>query len=323
MSELAALASAVLAAHHRIAPFVVATPTVAMPWLAAAVGSEVRGKLENVQDTGSFKLRGATNALLCLPEAVRRRGVVAASSGNHGLAVATAAARLGVPVTVFVPTTTPPAKREAVRQRGAEVVVFGDDCVQTEGRARERAASRGWHYLSPYNDADVVAGQGTVALELLAQWPAVETIYVALGGGGLVSGIGAYAKAQRPDIEIVACSPAASPAMAECVRRGAVVDVECGATLSDSTAGGVEPGAITLPWCAALVDRFVDVDEPAIARAMLDTLTQQHLLIEGAAGVAVAGCLADARGRGRVAAVIVCGGNLPVATLRALLATAP
>lgn len=323
MTDLLALAAAVQAAHARIAPFVVCTPTVAMPWLGAAIGNEVRGKLENVQDTGSFKLRGASNALLCLPEPVRRRGVVAASSGNHGLGVATAAARLGVPVTVFVPTTTPAAKQDAVRQHSAEVIVFGDDCVHTEARARQHAASRGQHYLSPYNDADVVAGQGTVAVELLAQWPAVETIYVALGGGGLVSGIAAYAKRHRPGIEIVACSPAASPAMAECVRRGAVVDVACGATLSDSTAGGVEPGAITLPWCAALVDRFVDVEEPAIAAAMLATLTQQHLLIEGAAGVAVAGCLADARGRGRRAAVIVCGGNLPLATLRSLLASVP
>ncbi|MBL8754637.1 MAG: pyridoxal-phosphate dependent enzyme, partial [Planctomycetes bacterium] len=273
----------------------------------------------NVQTTGSFKLRGATHALLRLPPERRTRGVVAASSGNHGLGLATAARRLGVPATVYVPTTTPAEKRAAIAAAGAAVEVFGDDCVFTEQHAREVAGRTARVYVSPYNDLEVVAGQGTVAVELLAAWPEVDTVYVAVGGGGLVGGMAAYLKAMRPGIEVVACSPAQSPAMAACVRAGAIVDVPCHDTWSDSTAGGVEPGALTFPLCRDLVDRFVEVDEPAIERELLAMLTTQHLLVEGAAAVALAGCREDRQRRGQNAAVVVCGGNLPLARLRALV----
>lgn len=317
----AALAAAVADAAERLRGAVVGTPTVASPWLAAAAGCEVRLKLENVQTTGSFKLRGACNALRTMPPARRAAGVVAASSGNHGLGLAAAGNELGVSVTVFVPTTTPAAKRRAIAAYGAEVQVHGDDCVVTETHARAVAAATGRAYVSPYNDLDVIAGQGTVAVELLAQWPEVETIYVALGGGGLVSGMAAFAKAVRPDLEFVACSPLASPAMAACVRAGRIVDVPCGETLSDSTAGGVEPGAVTFGLCRDLVDRYVEVDEPEIARAVVAMLEHQHLLVEGAAGVAIAACLQDAARRRQRAAIVVCGANLPLATLQRLLAS--
>ena len=320
MVAVAELARAVTAAAEALAGTVVNTPTVPSPWLSAATGIEVRCKLENVQTTGSFKLRGAANALRSLGPAILARGVVAASSGNHGLAVATAARRLGARAQVFVPTTTPAEKRAAIAAAGACVVVHGDDCVDTERHAREVADTSGRAYLSPYNDAAVIAGQGTVAVELLQQWPEVDTVYVALGGGGLVAGMAAHLKAVAPGVEVVACSPLASPAMAACVRAGAIVDVPCGPTWSDSTAGGVEPGALTFPLCQVLVDRFVEVDEPAIAGAMLGCLRHQHLLVEGAAGVALAACLADGLRRGRHAAVIVCGGNLPLPLLRRLLA---
>ncbi len=322
MNTGADLAFEVARAHVRLRPGVLTTPTVPAPWLTSRTGGEVRLKLENVQATGSFKLRGAMNALLQLPPERRAAGIVAASSGNHGLGVAAAAAQSGVRATVFVPATTPAEKREAIAAAGATVEVYGDDCVDTEQHARRVAAATERAYVSPYNDAAVIAGQGTVAAELLEQWPEVEVVYAALGGGGLIAGMAAFARMARPGVEFVACSPAASPAMAECVRRGRIVDVPCTATLSDSTAGGVEPGAITFPLCRDLVDRFVDVPEPAIAAAVLDTLRYQHLLIEGAAGVAVAGCLADEERRSRRAAVVICGGNLPLATLRELLATA-
>jgi threonine dehydratase len=202
------------------------------------------------------------------------------------------------------------------------VFVHGDDCVVTEQHARAVAAASGRAYVSPYNDLDVVAGQGTVAVELLAQWPDVQTVYVALGGGGLIAGMAAFAKSVRPDVEFVACSPAASPAMAACVRAGRIVDVRCGPTLSDSTAGGVEPGACTFELCRELVDRYVELGEPAIAAAVLGMLESHHMLVEGAAGVAIAGCLADRAARGTRAAIVVCGANLPLATLRSLLAGA-
>jgi threonine dehydratase len=318
--EPADLAPGVVAAAQRLGDLVVHTPMVPCPWLSATTGAEVRLKLENVQRTGSFKLRGALHALLRLPAAQRRHGVVCASSGNHGLGVATAAAHLHVAAAVFVPEATPASKVAAIERAGATVQRFGADCVDTERHARQIAAATGRHYVSPYNDYDVVAGQGTAAVELLAQWPEVEVVYVALGGGGLIAGMAAYTKSVRHDIEFVACSPLASPAMAECVRRGRIVDVPCHETLSDSTAGGVEPGAITFPLCQQLVDRFVEVDEPAIADALLTMLGEQHLLVEGAAAVAVAACRQDPQLAGRRAAIVVCGGNLPLPVLQHLLA---
>jgi threonine dehydratase len=320
MNGLEDLPDRIAAAARALAGHVVCTPTVPSPWLSALTGGEVRLKLENVQLTGSFKVRGATNALRLLPDATRRRGVVAASSGNHGLGVAVAAARLGAAATVFVPASTAAHKREAIARAGAEVLLHGDDCVETERHARAVAAATGRHYVSPYNDLDVVAGQGTVAVELQAQWPEAEVVHVALGGGGLIGGMAAWAKHVRPGVEFVACSPSASPAMAECVRQGRIVEVPCGETLSDSTAGGVEPGSVTFPLCQRLVDRFVEVDEPAIARTLVQAIEHQHLLVEGAAAVAIAGCLADPALRGRRAAVVVCGGNLPLPALRRLLA---
>lgn len=319
MNAPADIAAGVRRAAARLQGHAVTTPTLGSSWLTVATGAEVRLKLENVQHTGSFKFRGACNALRAMPAAEAARGIVTASSGNHGLGVAAAAAGLGVPAIVYVPLATAPAKQAAIRAAGAEVRPFGDDCVFTELEARRVAAATGQTYVSPYNDPEVIAGQGTIAVELLAQWPAVEVVYVALGGGGLISGMAAYAKSSRPDLEFVACSPAASPAMAECVRAGAIVDVPCHETLSDSTAGGVEPGAITFPLCQQLVDRYLEVDEAAIAAALVGCLEHQHLLVEGAAAVAVAACLADPLRRGRRAAIVVCGGNLPLARLRAVL----
>jgi len=315
-----AMAAAVAAAAQRLQGLVLKTPVVTCGWLSRHSGADVRLKLENLQSTGSFKLRGATHALLRLSPQQRARGIVAASSGNHGLGIAAAAAAVGVSAKVLVPNTTPEAKRQAIAALGAEVAVFGDDCMATELEARRDAVATGRAYISPYNDAEVMAGQGTVAVELLAQWPEVEVVYVAVGGGGLLAGMAAYARQQRPDIEWVACSPTASPAMAMCVRAGRIVDVACGDTWSDSTAGGVEPGALTFPLCQQLATRWLEVDEAAIAAALRASLQYQHLLLEGAAGVALAACLQDRQLRGRRAAVIACGSNLPLDLLRRLLA---
>ena len=312
------VAEAVAAAAPRLRDDLLHTPLIPCPWLTDELGADVRWKLENVQHTGSFKLRGASNALHNLSDSDRAAGVVTASSGNHGLGLAAAAKKLAIEATVFVPSTTPQKKQDAIRRYGAEVNVHGDDCVITEQHARHVAVKRGQRYISPYNDPAVIAGQGTVAVELLADWPDVEVVYVAVGGGGLISGMAAYAKQKRPNIEFVGCSPIASPAMAECVRRGQIVDIRCEPTWSDSTAGGVEPGAMTFGLCRDLVDRFVDVEESDIAKAMRDSLVLQHQLVEGAVGVAIAACRQDAELRGRRAAIVVCGGNLPFDLLQRL-----
>ncbi|MGE3174153.1 MAG: pyridoxal-phosphate dependent enzyme [Planctomycetota bacterium] len=310
----------VAAAAALLAGAVLETPLVPAPWLSAQTGADVRLKLENVQVTGSFKARGALHALLRLPAGVRARGVVTASSGNHGLGVARAAAALGCAALVLVPTTTPADKRAAIQALGAEVREHGADCVLTEAHARALAAQDGRTYVPPYNDPDVLAGQGTVAFELLQQWPEVERVYVAAGGGGLLAGMAGYASVAAPAVEWIGCSPSASPALDECVRQGRVVDVPCAPTWSDSTHGGVEPGAITVPLCAALVHDWQRVAEDEIATALRDCLRQQHLLVEGAAGVALAALQRDPAARGRRVCVVVCGGNLPWDALRRLVA---
>jgi len=298
--------SEIKAAAARIAPHVRHTPVVEWPDT-----STVWLKLESAQVTGSFKARGGGNKLLCLTDAERARGVVTASSGNHGAGVAHAAAALQCPLTVCVPTHADPDKVARIESMGASVCAHGEDCVDTEAHARTFAAETGRAYISPYNDPDVVAGQGTVGLEISQQVPDLDAVFVAVGGGGLVSGIGSYLKATQPKVEIIACSPARSPAMHACLEAGRIIDVPCEDTLSDSTAGGVEAGAITFELCQQVVDRSLLVDEPQIASAMVDAHARLDLQIEGAAGVALAGWQSVASEyRDRNVVIIICGGNI-------------
>jgi threonine dehydratase len=310
----------VLAATGRLRPHLPPTPLIRSASLSRECGSDVFLKLENLQPTGSFKVRGALNRLLCLAPGERGRGVVAASSGNHGLGLAYAGRLLGVAVEVFVPETTPSEKRAAIAAAGARVAVYGADCVDAETKARAVAVASGRVYVSPYNDLQVAAGQGTIAVELLANLHEMTAVYVALGGGGLVSGIAAHLRAAAPGTEVVAVSPMASPAMAECVRAGRIVDVPCGPTLSDSTAGNVEPGAITFELCRDLIDRHVLVEEAAIGHTLVRLLAEDHLLAEGAAALAVAGLLQDQQRRKGPLAVVLCGANLPLSMLLQVLA---
>ncbi|RMH01558.1 MAG: pyridoxal-phosphate dependent enzyme [Planctomycetota bacterium] len=317
----AALAAEVRLSAALLAGRVRRTELVAGGWLSAVAGAEVRLKLECRQRTGSFKIRGACRRLLALDPVRRRRGVVCASTGNHGAAVACAGLELEVPVTVFVPAGAEPAKLARIRRLGAGVEIRGRDCVEAEAAARAEAAATGRTYVSPYNDPLVVAGQGTVGLEVVESWPEVEEVYVAVGGGGLAAGVAAAVKDKRPDLRVVGCSPSASAVMAASVRAGRILDLPSAPTLSDGTAGGLEPGAITFPLCRELIDDWIEVEEAEIAAAVLGLLERERILVEGAAGVAAAGLRRAAAGRsvGR-AAVILCGGNLPRPVLRGLLA---
>ena len=273
--------------------------------------ADVWFKLENRQPTGSFKIRGATNRLLTLSDEQRAQGCVAASSGNHGAAVARAMQALDAAGVVFVPEQTSSTKVEAIRRYGGDVRFFGTDGLDTEQHAREYARENGMFYLSPYNDEEVIAGQGTCGVEIVAQLPDVDTLFVAVGGGGLVGGVGSVLKTHDPDIMIYACQPLASPVMARSVEAGHIVDMPSDATLSDGTAGGIEPASMTFPICQAVVDEFVLVDESRIAAAMRLYMKHESETIEGAAGVAVAALLElGPRLRGRKVVVIVCGGNI-------------
>jgi threonine dehydratase len=309
------LHGAVIEAGQRIREHVRRTPVERSPALSTP-DLRVWLKLENHQRTGSFKLRGAMNKLLSMEPSERARGVVAASSGNHGAAVACGAASVPCPATIFVPTCAEENKIAAIEARGAEVRREGTDCVDAEAAAREHARAKGCVYISPYNDGDVVAGQGTVGLELSEQLAAIDAVFVALGGGGLISGIGGYLKSLGRPVRVVACSPENSPVMHVSLEKGEIVQMESLPTLSDGTAGGVEPGALTFDLCREIVDDTVLVGESEIADAMRLIVGTHHTLVEGAAAVAVAGFLKYRhRLEGGNVVVVLCGANVAPATL--------
>jgi len=314
---------AVLRAERRIRRYVRETPLEPSPDLSAAVGAHVLLKLENLQITGSFKLRGAMSRLLALGPEERVRGVVAASTGNHGLAVAHAARLLRIPCRVFVPETVRPEKADALRREGVGVEVHGRDCVETEVAAREAGRAAGQTYVSGYNDIEVIGGQGTIAIELMREMGSVTFVFAAVGGGGLVSGVGGFLKSGRKPVVVVGCQPERSPVMSESVKAGRIVELPSAPTISDATAGGVEPGAVTFDLCRALVDEWVLVTEDEIKAAMKLVFERHRLVIEGAAGVAVAGLLrmreTISRTPGANAVAIVCGGNVDMEEFRRLV----
>lgn len=312
-------AEAVLAAN-RIAPWVRETPLDPSPYFSEVTGANVWLKLENLQHTGSFKLRGAFNKLLSLTEDERAQGVVAASSGNHGAAVSYAAARLGVEGIIFVPEQSSTTKVDAIRRHGADVRFFGTDGLDTETHARQYAEDHGMHYLSPYNDMAVVAGQGSCGVEIARQLEQVDAAFIAVGGGGLISGVAAFLKSVNARISIVSCQPAASAVMTESVRTGRILDLPSDKTLSDGTAGGIEAGSLTFDLCRELVTDFVTVSEAEIAEAMRNFIDTHHMLLEGAAGVALAGLKASERHyQDQNVVVVICGGNISRETLRVVI----
>lgn len=305
------LAEAIGEAHRERAQDVAVTPLTYSAALSDALGCELYLKCEHLQTTGSFKYRGATNKLRVLRRQGIRTGVVTASSGNHGQAVALAGRNAGIPVRVYVAANASPAKIAAIRSYGAELEVLDVDPLSVEVEARRIAGEAQLPFISPYNDLDVVAGQGTIGMELLDQLPDMDAIFASVGGGGLISGIAAAVKSKRPEARIVGCWPANSPAMYAALERGEIIDVPESDTLSDGTAGGVEQGSVTFGLCRRLIDEKVLVAEEAIARAMRDIAAAERWIVEGAAGVAVAGIAALAQEyRGKKVVAILCGRNI-------------
>jgi threonine dehydratase len=308
------------AAERRIRDRVALTPLAFSPGLSELVGGRVLLKLENLQVTGSFKARGAFNKLLTMSDAARRRGVVAASTGNHGAAVAHALRALGSPGIIFVPENAARAKVANIERFGGEVRQAGSEGGATETHARAYADERGLVYISPYNDWDVVAGQATIGVELIRQAPEIDVVVASLGGGGLIGGVASYMKAHKPGLEAWAVSARNSKAMMESVAAGKVVETVHLPTISDGTAGGVEAGAITFDLCRRTVDSFLDVDEDDIRAAMRRFIEEQHQLAEGAAGVALAGVLKERTSlAGKTVAIVICGANIGADALKAAL----
>ena len=313
------LADQIAGAEARIRPHVNETPLVRSLALSGETGADIWLKCENLQVTGSFKVRGATNCMLTLPGSQRSRGVVAASSGNHGIAVAHAGRALGVPVTVYVPEQASPAKIAAMRRLGASVVLFGTDGLDTELEARRVAQDGELAYVSPYNDLAVVAGQGTVGVELQRQLEEIDTVIVAVGGGGLIGGIASYLRRDNPSVRVSGAQPANSRVMAESVAAGHVVEIPSLPTLSDGSAGGIESDALTFPLCRDLVDEWIDVPEDEIAAAMRYAIEVEHLLIEGSAGVALAASRKLRLGSGERVTIVLCGANVSAERLKSAL----
>ena len=308
------------AARARIGPHIRETYLEYSPHYSALSGANVYFKCENLQHTGSFKARGAVNKVLSLTKAERARGVVTASTGNHGAAVAYALRAVGAHGIVFVPDSADPAKLALIRQRGAEIETVGSDSVEAETYARQYGERRGMTYISPYNDPQVIGGQGTIAAELVGQLERIDAVFVSLGGGGLISGIAGYLKHIRPSARVIGCSPEYSQVMIQSVQAGRILDLPSLPTLSDGTAGGVETNAITFELCRALVDSFSTVTEGEIAASLREFIGAHHMLIEGSAAVAIASFLKRrAEFAGQNVVIILCGGNISAETLKGIL----
>jgi threonine dehydratase len=306
-------------AAGRIYGLVRETPVASLAAAPGVVpGTRAFAKLEQLQATGSFKLRGATNKLMSLDRASAAAGVVTSSTGNHGIGVAAAAQRLAIDAEVFLSGQVAETKRAKIAAFGARLHQAGDSPLEAELAARDAAQRSGRTYVSPYNDPHVVAGQGTVAVELARQLPGLDAVFIATGGGGLVSGIGCHLRAVAPQTEVVACWADNSKVLYESLRAGRIVEAPELPTLSESTAGGVEQGSITFDLCREVVDRAELVSEEEILAAMRFGHAQGWAM-EGAGGVALGAFLKSAaRYAGKRVAVVICGGN-PSAAVRALL----
>jgi len=305
------------AARRTIAGHVLHTPLLPAPPLSTLTGAEVFVKYENLQVTNSFKERGACVKLAALTGEERSRGVIAMSAGNHAQAVAYHARRLAIPATIVMPVTTPFVKVKATEAHGATVVLYGETLAEAQARAEAIAAERNLVWVHPYDDPHIIAGQGTVALEMLEEAPDLDVLIVPIGGGGLIAGCAIAAHAKKPSIEIVGVESALYPSMWNAIHQG---ERPCGgATLAEGIAVS-NAGKLTLPIVRDLVSDIILVDEPLIERAVNAFLTLQKVMAEGAGAAGLAAMLAaPARFTGRKVALILCGGNIDPRILASIM----
>ena len=305
------LFAAIQQAHKSLRPSVLTTPLEYSVLHSEQLGCELYFKCEHNQRTGSFKFRGASNKIRLLDDAVARDGVITASTGNHGQGLALAGRTRQVPVTVYAPESASPAKLKKMELYGAQLELVKGDALAAELAAGKAARERGMAFVSPYNDVDIIAGQGTVGMEIAEQLPQADAVFIAVGGGGLVSGTALALAQLAPNAEIVGCWPEAAHSMHACLQAGEIIEIEEAETLSDGTAGGVEPGSITFELCQQLIKRQVLVSEAEIAVAMFSLADKEQWMVEGAAAVALAAlvrCQKDYVGKRVV--VVLCGRNI-------------
>jgi threonine dehydratase len=306
-------------ARARLRDAVAETPCPASRTLSDLTGTRCHVKLENLQMTGSFKERGAANLLLQLSAEERARGVVAASAGNHGLAVAYHAARLGIPATIVMPEWAPLVKVTSARRHGAAVELHGANFDEAYERAVALVAERGAVFVHPFDDPRVIEGQGTLGLEIVEQCPDVDAVVVPVGGGGLIAGVALAVKAQRPAARVIGVQAEAMPAVRRSLERGARVRVEAAPTLADGIAVR-QPGEQTLALITRHVDDVVTVGEEDLASAVLVLLETEKTVAEGAGAAALAALLHRPLGlAGATVVLVLSGGNIDVTMLSRII----
>ena len=317
---MAVTVSDIQAARRRTAAQVRHTPVVQSDWLSDASGGTVLLKLESLQVTHSFKSRGALNAVI---QVIATHGdgvtVVTASAGNHGRAIAWAAERLGVRAIVFTPRNAPETKTRAIARHGADLRAVAENYEAAERLAREHARDTGDVFVSPYNHPDVIAGAGTIGLELLEDITGLQSVLVPIGGGGLISGVATAVKALDARIEVIGVEVEASCAFSAARAAGRIVNIAVAETIADGLGGNVDPETITWPVIRDLVDRIVIVPERAVHDAIRTLLTEDHLVGEGAGVAAIAAAAGLAGIEGRRTAVLLTGANIDLPRLTSLL----
>lgn len=308
------IAANAVQARKRIRNHIYQTPVIPARSAGRGHGATVLFKAENFQLTGSFKLRGAMSKMSAQSSANR---LITASSGNHGIGAAHASRALARNLTVVLPETVVPSKMEKIKSYGVEVLLHGQETGLAEMYAQHLSTAEGYEYVSPYNDPDVIAGQGTVGLEILEQCDQVDNVFISMGGGGLISGVASVLKAFSPKTRVYGIAATNSMALAESMAVGRVVETEHLATLADAVAGGVDPESITLSLAMSTVDEVIDCSEDEIVAALKSLAFDENMIVEGSAALALAGFHKVAsKLTGQNSIVLLCGANYDSATVR-------
>ena len=312
--------SKIAQAAERIGAVVTKTPYAFAPYLSEISGCEVYLKKENLQLTGAFKIRGAYNKIASLDEAAKAKGVVAASAGNHAQGVAYSAAQFGIRAVIVMPESTPLTKVDGVRHYGAEVILHGTNYDEAYAHAVAYGEAQELEFVHPFEDDEVIAGQGTIGLEILAMGERPDAVIVPVGGGGLISGVAAAIKQTDPSIEVIGVSAAGAPAMRQSYEARTPIDTTSVRTIADGIAVR-DTSPKTLKYILESVDRFISVDDEEIANAILFLLEKQKLSVEGAGAVGVAALLHRKLPHlaGKRVAVVLSGGNVDVTLLAVII----
>jgi len=310
----------VIRAENRIREYIRKTPMEYSEYYSGVTGGKVFMKLESLQVTGSFKVRGALNKIITLSDEERSRGVVTASAGNHGKALAYASMLFGIKAVIFVPEYAPKTKIEAIKGYGAELKIVEGSYDKAEKKAHEYAVEHNMTFVSPYNDPQIISGQGTIGLEILRDKPSIENIVVPVGGGGLISGISLAAKEINPEIRVYGVQSASSPVMYESLKAGRIVEVELKPSIAEGLHGNIEKGSITFDVIKKYVDEMLLVEEEDIANAIRDLVKHHQLISEGAgaAGLAAIHRYRD-KFKGEETAVVVSGRNIDLERIKKIL----